>query len=401
MCMKLKPYVESLKREMENLLGCPFVVEEDSDCAYPCKLEYARNYARDHHVLRVNPGKCPNSYPVFTMLLLAKLQLQKLPNGAFGLLQPVSDGDEQKRFDEDFKNDRVGQEMLDRFGPEKFDGLEGMLRSGLVTQTCTQVLELLASDVVCDEYPDAVADMKQYLKASAVEGAAMTYEQLLSVYPEFIVSANRQMNLMFAMKCGEICGEKLIDAYKPSADEVDQALDLYNFYRAERESLKSGGKIVGDVLEKFLTHLKVNRYAHLQTIEIAPLGPMPKTDDGLTDEQRKSLKDFYENHGDTKADAPLMALGMYKVLRELKHWPLESVRSLAIEIAMIGATGISPKGKYTLRNLPNRGEIFGLELLAYYYVSWAKVFPDKLKDLGLPYAKAYKAAMTLYSRESD
>ena len=103
----------------------------------------------------------------------------------------------------------------------------------------------------------------------------------------------------------------------------------------------------------------------------------------------------------TLAGYVLMALGMYKVLRELKHWPLESVRSLAIEIAMIGATGISPKGKYTLRNLPNRGEIFGLDLLAYYYVSWAKVFPDKLKDLGLPYAKAYKAAMTLYSRESD
>ena len=33
---------------------------------------------------------------------------------------------------------------------------------------------------------------------------------------------------MFAMRCGEICGKKLVDAYKPTEAEIDKALDLYN-----------------------------------------------------------------------------------------------------------------------------------------------------------------------------
>ena len=51
-------YLEKLKAEMEGRLGCGIEVVEDRDSSYPCKLEYARNYARPHHVLRVNPGRC-------------------------------------------------------------------------------------------------------------------------------------------------------------------------------------------------------------------------------------------------------------------------------------------------------------------------------------------------------
>ena len=37
----------------------------------------------------------------------------------------------------------------------------------------------------------------------------------------------------------------------------------------------------------------------------------------------------------------------------------------------------------------------GLETLAYYYVTWAKVFPDKLDMIGLPYKKAYNSAVAM------
>ena len=39
-------YLEKLKAEMEGRLGCGIEVVEDGDSSYPCKLEYARNYAR-------------------------------------------------------------------------------------------------------------------------------------------------------------------------------------------------------------------------------------------------------------------------------------------------------------------------------------------------------------------
>ena len=85
----------------------------------------------------------------------------------------------------------------------------------------------------------------------------------------------------------------------------------------------------------------------------------------------------------------------FKVLRELRGWPLEAVRTLAVEIAMLGAQGVSPTKKYVLKSLPNRGEMYGEEILAYYYVTWAKAFPDKLDALGLPYKTAYASALSM------
>ena len=195
----------------------------------------------------------------------------------------------------------------------------------------------------------------------------------------------------------EICGKKLIDAYKPTPEEIDKALDLYNFYRAERDLLKSEGRIVGDVLKNILYKLKVARYVHLEVREIAPVPQTDESDvgDGLTDEQRASLKKFYENFGDGKSDSELMVLGMFKVLREVSKMPLEAVRAIALEIALLGANGISPSKKYSLKTMPNRRDIMGIEVLAYYYVTWAKVFPDKLDMIGLPYKKAYESAAAM------
>ena len=390
------PYLEKLKAEMEDRLGCKIEIVEDRDSSYPCKMEFARNYARDRHLLRVNPARCINAYPIFFNLLNMKLQLQKTEEGAWGILQPVSSKEEFDRFNADFKNDPAGGRLIAALGSAA-DPLVTKLRGALITQACNQVLEMLAADVVLRDYPEAVEDMKQYLAASAVEGAAITYKELRQTYPAFIVKANRLLNLMFSMRCGEICGKKLIDAYKPASDEIDKALDLYNFYRAERDLLKTEGRIVGDVLKNILYRLKVARYVHLKVGEIAPVQQAYGSDDGdgLTDEQRASLAKFYENFGDGKSDSELMVLGMYKVLREVRIMPLEAVRAIALEIALLGANGISPSKKYNLRSMPNRHDIMGSEILAYYYVTWAKVFPDKLDMIGLPYKKAYESAVAM------
>lgn len=76
--MNMPEYVLKIKAEMEKLLVCPIDIAEDRDMPYPCKMEYARNYMRDRHVIRVNPDRCPNGYPIFSMMLLAKLQLQEM-----------------------------------------------------------------------------------------------------------------------------------------------------------------------------------------------------------------------------------------------------------------------------------------------------------------------------------
>lgn len=53
--MCLTNYVAKIKAELERLLGCPIEIVEDREVRYPSKMEYARNYGRDRHVVRVNP----------------------------------------------------------------------------------------------------------------------------------------------------------------------------------------------------------------------------------------------------------------------------------------------------------------------------------------------------------
>ena len=401
MARELKDYVLKLKEVLENLLRCPFEIVEDENCPVPVKIEFAHNYARDRHVIRMNPAQCVNSYPVFAIMLQTKLQLK--PNegeDGYGLLQPVSTPEQCQSFADMFRSDKKGQELLRQYGPTQFDGLVEKLRVGLVTQATSQVMEMLASDVVLRDYPEAVEDMKAYLRGQALVGAGATKEQLLGMFPRFIVTANRRMNIAFTMKVGEICGEKLIDAYKPTPEEIDAGLDIYNFYRNERDIVKEKGGVCGDVLEKMLRYTKAGRFVRLAAIDIAPIDHPRPEDDGLSDHAREELAKFRKNFGDAnEQDSMIMTLAMYKVIRELRRWPLESVKSLGMEIALLGATGLSPAKSYRLEHFPNRGEIPGREVLAYYYVSWAMAIPEKLDGLNLPYKKAYAAAMSVIDAE--
>ena len=65
---------------------------------------------------------------------------------------------------------------------------------------------------------------------------------------------------------------------------------------------------------------------------------------------------------------------------------------------MVGVTGIHPKKKYSIKSIPDK-EFGGYELLAYYYVSWARAIPEKLNSLGLPFSQAYESAIQLYNKK--
>ena len=77
----------------------------------------------------------------------------------------------------------------------------------------------------------------------------------------------------------------------------------------------------------------------------------------------------------------------------------QDVHRIALEIAMVGVSGISPKKKYSIKSIPNK-EFGGYEFLAYYYVSWARAIPHMLEKIGLPFSKAYEAALGMYNRKN-
>ena len=121
-------------------------------------------------------------------------------------------------------------------------------------------------------------------------------------------------------------------------------------------------------------------------------------------EQSLRQRQFEETHEgkDDPARDMMMTMYMLGALKLFDGKSPEEIKRVAIEIATVGMNGISP-GKssgYTLKSIP--GEDFsGYRLLAYYYVSWAIAFPDKLSLVGLPFDNAYAAACSMRRQPGD
>ena len=108
--------------------------------------------------------------------------------------------------------------------------------------------------------------------------------------------------------------------------------------------------------------------------------------------------EFAKNHQDGADPTETMMMSMYMLAAMEYFDKLEpgDVHRIALEIAMVGVTGIHPKKNYSIKSIPDK-EFGGYELLAYYYVSWARAIPEKLASLGLPFSQAYEAAMQMYN----
>ena len=112
--------------------------------------------------------------------------------------------------------------------------------------------------------------------------------------------------------------------------------------------------------------------------------------------------DFALKHQDGANPAETMMMSMYMLgameyFDKLSH---DDVHRIALEIAMVGINGIHPEKKYSIKSIPDK-EFGGYEFLAYYYVSWAREFPDALDRIGLPFNKAYETALEMYKSKNN
>ena len=92
----------------------------------------------------------------------------------------------------------------------------------------------------------------------------------------------------------------------------------------------------------------------------------------------------------------MMTMYMLGALKFFKDKPQEFIKKCAFEIATLGMGGISPDKQEGYKIPSIDREFGGYDMLAYYYVSWALVMPDKVNQLGLPFETAYKIALDLF-----
>ena len=108
-------------------------------------------------------------------------------------------------------------------------------------------------------------------------------------------------------------------------------------------------------------------------------------------EQKREMEKFQKYQEEIGTNMAIVMF-MVEALRYFEPIPVEEIKKIAFEIAMMGAQGIDVKiDNYIVGSFPNK-RFSGYQLLAYYYVSWALAVPEHVGELGLDYEKEFEMA---------
>lgn len=284
---------------------------------------------------------------------------------------------------------------------------------GIGTQLSSCPLDLFVEHMMYSDYPIMrPIQMLSLFHQEEVNIEAIRKGEQDKFFPSEFVRASKVMNIVTCLHFKDLYGFNLINQYKPTKVEYNQALDLYEEFKAYLNTYNNGDEY--EMMEYFTQSFNMDKF-----LEIVDENRLMKKDIQkdytLYDEIDRRLAEapseedvdvsnaqFALDHQDGADPMETMMMSMYMLsamqyFDKLSH---DEVKKIAFEIATVGINGISPDKKYSIKSIPDK-EFGGYEFLAYYYVSWAREFPDALDKIGLPFNKAYETALEMYKSKNN
>lgn len=377
-----------MKREAEEKGGTPIRFEADASLKCPAKLELARQHRREFHIVRYNPSM-PHWHPVAHQLqyLLLWIEGDKVARNQVVM-------SDERRF-EAFRT-----ELADAFGKARkalptseFEPFVRSLHSGVVAQLMNGPVDLLVEARLHRDRP--ALRPAQLLSLLSMQKSGLESVRVGSssgVFPRKIVSVNRILNLAAALQVRELFGIEPDAGYAPTAKESAAAEEILSLARnADNEDRPAG---MFELVRASARILGCERWFAMGPEAEYVLAPTPEEKAAEAERAEKQAA-FDEKHKDGGGPAVTAMMSMYMAgaLEDLEKRPPDEVRRIAVDIAMLGTSGISPakKSGYSVPSLPGR-DFGGYQMLAWYYVSFALSMPEVLPKLNLPFAGAYELA---------
>lgn len=395
---------KGIKDELEAVDHVNIRIVEDKTLNVHAKMEYAPLHAAKEHVIRYNPEKDYVEHLfIHEMMHLKMSQQATKTNRAKAVISSEATRTAFKKRYLSFmkkKHSHIPSQELDKVIAGLADGL------GLQLMNCP--LDLMVEHLIYTGYKTArpiqmlsLFHMEQD-NINAVKQAAQN-----GFFPKEIVYANKVMNMVTSMHFKDMYGINLIGQYRPTKQELEHATDLYEEFKAYVDTYKAGDEY--EMLEYFVQSFNMEDLVEI--IDESQVTAGMKADlsmkSDLKDLAERALSEedadvanaqFALNHQDGANPTETMMMSMY-MLGAMEYFDTlepQDVHRIAIEIAMVGVTGIDPKKKYSIKSIPGK-EFGGYQFLAHYYVSWARAIPEKLDKLGLPFSKAYESALQMYN----
>ena len=399
---------KGIKDDLEAVDHVNIRIVEDKELNVHAKLEYAPLHAAKEHVIRYNPEKDFVEHLFIHEMMHLRMNQQATKDKRAKAI--ISSEKTRNAFRKRFlgfmkkKHGHIPESEMSKLMYGLADGL------GLQLMNCP--LDLLVEQMMYQGYkivrPIQLLSLfhMEHDNINAVKQTAAN-----GFFPKEIVYANKVMNIVTSMHFKEMYGINLIGQYHPSKQEFEHAKDLYDEFKAYLNTFNPGDEY--EMLEYFVQSFNMEDL--IEIVDESQVTAGMKADlsmkgdlkdmagDALSEEDVDVANaQFALNHQDGADPTETMMMSMY-MLGAMEYFDTlepRDVHRIALEIAMVGVTGIDPKKKYSIKSIPDK-EFGGYQLLAYYYVSWARAIPDKLEHLGLPFSKAYESALQMYSAKQN
>ncbi|REG85322.1 tetratricopeptide repeat protein [Algoriphagus antarcticus] len=385
--------------QLERVSGKEIQIQIIKDLKVNAKIEIAENYDRDYHLVSYRPDS-----PRIEHLICHELTHLKLILSARELGENLLFSSDQEHLISFRKLMEPTCKKLRSDGlPE--ENIKGFIESvfhGLNSRVFNAPIDLFIEDLLYKEFKE----LRPYQFISMVEMdklslQAVTDQQILDITPSALISKVKVYNALTARQIDNLYGTSLESRYPLSPTEkgfLDQFWDEFLEYRKDREPGEEyelvqnwANDLELDVFFKFKRDPNNSKKGKEPTEVLEKIESNPLGSDSFLLEEEEEMKKFLSANADVNINMAIF-LHMVDAIKFFKKHDEQWIQEIAMELAMLGNTGIDPhKQGYKVSFQKGKG-FSGQKVLAYMYVSIALSLPDLLAELKMPFEKEYNLA---------
>lgn len=407
--------VLGIKDIVEEKSGMEIRIEKHPELKTYAMLQYGPTHHRNYHLIMYNDQRPFTEHLIVHELMHLDMMLEARKAGTNHVVYSNSENEAAFRG----RYAKWTKKMTDRFGHTKAQEITSSVMNGLMLQGMNCPLDLFVEERMFKKYKAMRPIQLLSLMAQEQDNINAIKGSMDSKFiPQSIIDASKIMNMVTSMGLENLYGIRLVGEYKPTKMEFAKAKDMLDEYKAY-DDYKPGEEY--ELVTYFAEEVDIDKFFSLMNekdfgrdsyereeathaLKHMALGDDADSSegnsfDGLSEEQQKRQDTFYKENKDGEDPAKTMMMSMYMLgaLEAFDGMSTSMIGDIAFEIAMIGTKGISPdqKSGYHVSAFPNK-DFGGYQLLAYYYVSWALAFPEKLAALGLPFDSAWQTAKMMW-----
>jgi Flp pilus assembly protein TadD len=384
--------VDRLSAEGETRSGYSVEIEEGPlDALIAARIKMAWKHDADHHTLTLRAGDFPkllkNYHTVHELMhLFMESDARDLGTNRWFMTTPESRTNSNMALKADLRR-------LEKQGyrGDEIAGMVNQLISGANLFLFNCPIDMVIERRIRNEYLELREAQFCGLASIAHNARKVTMDpKIRGFVPPTLQRINDILNAVFALFVDELLegATSYADAYSkfPTFKDAER---LYALWKQESADLTPGAEY--DLVDSFGEFLGIRSWYDW------------KMDSGFIPPE--GILDDVEKEGTTnpdllKAKAPASVLYLMEALDRFANLTNEEVKTVAVEIALMGQEGIdyaSPDARYSLKSIPET-KFSGLQLMCLMYAGFKQISPEM--DAGIDLGTEYQQALGIWKAKT-